>query len=163
MSISYDDNYYTTSTSKLNIITIPWPNIKLMHLKMVEWSDCQHLLTRPQEFIGLEGSVHQWSRTPGSNPRLCHTKDFKNGTWYLKTPWLTLSNIRYISRIKWSNQGKGVALSHHLSIVGIEKGAFWSRSTTVANFFTYIINHEMYSGSATTLSVGLWIHWLYFW
>ena len=28
-------------------------------------------------------SVCQWSGRPGFNPRLRHTKDFKNGTWYL--------------------------------------------------------------------------------
>ena len=31
--------------------------------------------------------------------------------WYLIPPCLTLSNIRYISRVKWSNPGKGVAPS----------------------------------------------------
>ena len=39
------------------------------------------------------------------NPRSSHTKDFKNGTW------LTLSIIRYGSRVKWRNPGKGVASS----------------------------------------------------
>ena len=29
--------------------------------------------------------------------------------WYLIPPCLTLSNIRYVSRVKWSNPGKGVA------------------------------------------------------
>ena len=29
--------------------------------------------------------------------------------WYLMPPCLTLSNIRYVSRVKWSNPGKGVA------------------------------------------------------
>ena len=28
--------------------------------------------------------------------------------WYLIPPCLTLSNIRYVSRVKWSNPGKGV-------------------------------------------------------
>ena len=28
-------------------------------------------------------SVCQWCGRPGFNPRSCHTKDFKNGTWYL--------------------------------------------------------------------------------
>ena len=28
-------------------------------------------------------SVHQWSGRPGFNSRLSHTKDSKNGTWYL--------------------------------------------------------------------------------
>ena len=31
--------------------------------------------------------------------------------WYLKLPCLTLSFIRYVSRVKWSNPGKGVAPS----------------------------------------------------
>ena len=34
-----------------------------------------------------------------------HTKDSKNGTC------LTLSNIRYVSRVKWTNPGKGVVPS----------------------------------------------------
>ena len=29
--------------------------------------------------------------------------------WYLIPPWLTLGNIRYVSRVKWNNSGKGVA------------------------------------------------------
>ena len=33
----------------------------------------------------------------------------KNQKWYLIPPCLTLSIIRYISRVKWSNPGKGVA------------------------------------------------------
>ena len=28
--------------------------------------------------------------------------------WYLIPPWLTLSNIMYVSRVKWSNPGKRV-------------------------------------------------------
>ena len=31
--------------------------------------------------------------------------------WYLILPCLTLSNIRYVSRVKWSNSGKGLAPS----------------------------------------------------
>ena len=29
--------------------------------------------------------------------------------WYLIPPCLTFSNIRYVSKVKWSNPGKGVA------------------------------------------------------
>ena len=43
----------------------------------------------------------------GFNPRSSHTKDSKK--WYLMLPYLTLSIIRYLSRVKWSNPGKGVA------------------------------------------------------
>ena len=45
-----------------------------------------------------------------------------------------LNNIRYVSRVKWSNPGKGVVPPLHLSVVAIEKGAFWSPSTMVAGF-----------------------------
>ena len=31
--------------------------------------------------------------------------------WYLMPPCLTLTNIRYVSRVKWSNPGIGVAPS----------------------------------------------------
>ena len=54
-------------------------------------------------------------------------------------PCLTLSNIRYISRVKWCNPGKGVAPSLHLGLVAIEKGAFWSSLTMVANFTMIVI------------------------
>ena len=43
----------------------------------------------------------------GSISRLSHTKDSKK--WYLMPPCLTLSIIRYGSRVKWRNPGKGVA------------------------------------------------------
>ena len=60
--------------------------------------------------------------------------------WYLIAPCLTLSNIMYVSRIKWSNPGKGVVSPppQHLGVIDMEKGAFWSPSTMVANF-TYLI------------------------
>ena len=32
----------------------------------------------------------------------------KTQKWYLMLPCLILSNIRYASRVKWSNPGKGV-------------------------------------------------------
>ena len=49
-------------------------------------------------------------------------------------PCLTLSIIRYGSRVKWSNPGKGVVPSLKLGVVAIEKGVFGSPLTTVANF-----------------------------
>ena len=48
---------------------------------------------------------------------------------------LTLSIIRYESRVKWSNPGKGVAPFLHLGVVAIEKGAFGSPLTKVANLY----------------------------
>ena len=45
----------------------------------------------------------------GFNPRSNHTKNSKNDTWC--SPCLTLSIIRYWSRVNWSNTGNGVASS----------------------------------------------------
>ena len=53
---------------------------------------------------------------------------------YLISPCLTLSNIRYVSRVKWSNPGKGLAPLLRLGVVSIEKGSFRSPSTRVAKF-----------------------------
>ena len=48
------------------------------------------------------------SGRPGFNPWSSHTKDSK---WYLMSLSLTLSMIRYGSRVKWVNPGKGVTPS----------------------------------------------------
>ena len=73
---------------------------------------------------------------PGFNPRSSQTKDSKK--WYFMPPCLTLSIIRYISRVKWSNSGKGVAPSRILWCSSYWKRNFESSSTTVANF-TYLL------------------------
>ena len=54
--------------------------------------------------------------------------------WYLIPPCLTYSIIRYISRVKWSNLGKGVP---PFSTTTIEKEAFGSVSTTIC-IYAYI-------------------------
>ena len=48
-------------------------------------------------------------------------------------PCLTLSIIRYGSRVKWSNPGKGVVPSLHLGAIAIEKGGVRLPSTMAAN------------------------------
>ena len=45
--------------------------------------------------------------------------------WYLIPPCLTLSNISYISRVKWSNPGKGVAPSPTPRCSSYRKGSLW--------------------------------------
>ena len=45
--------------------------------------------------------------------------------WYLIPPCLKLSNIRYLSRVKWSNPGKGVAPSPTPS-------SYWKGSLLIA-------------------------------
>ena len=59
--------------------------------------------------------------------------------WYLMLPSLTLSVIKYKSRVKWSYPGKGVAPSLHLSVVANEKGAFRSPSTKGRQLYFYLI------------------------
>ena len=51
--------------------------------------------------------------------------------WFLMLPCLTLSIIRYGSRVKWGNPRKRVRPSWHLSVLAIEKGAFGSPSTMI--------------------------------
>ena len=53
--------------------------------------------------------------------------------WYFISPCLILCIFRYVSKVKGSNPGKGVAHSH-LDMLAFEKGAFESPVTTVANF-----------------------------
>ena len=49
--------------------------------------------------------------------------------WYLMSPCLTLSIIRYDSRVSEAIQGKELYPPLHLGIVAIEKGVFRSPST----------------------------------
>ena len=59
-------------------------------------------------------------------------------------PCLTLSIIRYGSRVKWSNPGKGVAPSPTPWCSSYQKGDFGSLSTTVANLpqmFIYSVKY----------------------
>ena len=53
---------------------------------------------------------------------------------------LKTQHYKVLSRVKRSNQGKGVA-PLHFGVVAIEKGSFWLPSTTVTNF-TYLVNYR---------------------
>ena len=78
-------------------------------------------------------SVGQWIRRPGFNPMWVHIKDSKNGTC------LTLSIIRYWSKVSGAIQGKEWRPILLLDVVGIEKGAFGSPSSTVSQLiYIYI-------------------------
>ena len=59
--------------------------------------------------------------------------------WYLTSPCLTFSIIRYISRVKWSNPGKGIAPSPTPRCTSYWKGSSGSprlQSPTLLIFFT---------------------------
>ncbi len=79
--------------------------------------------------------------------------------WYLMPPCLTLSIIKYGSRVKWSNPGKGVAPPLHIGVVAIEKGAFGSPSTNVANF-TLLLHYIIALSQILTIihSCSVYIH-----
>ncbi len=56
---------------------------------MGEWGECLQIVRE----TGVQSQVESYQRLK---------------QWYLITPCLILSNIRYVSRVKWSNPGKGV-------------------------------------------------------
>ena len=84
--------------------------------------------------------VRVFANGPGDRGSIPDRVIPKTQKWYLIPPCLTLSIIRYGSRVKWVNRGKGVVPSLHLGVVAIEKGIFKRPLTTVANFtFFYYI------------------------
>ena len=50
-----------------------------------------------------------YTNGPEFNLKSSHSKGLKK--WYFMPPYLTLSSIRYGSRVEWSNPEKGVAPS----------------------------------------------------
>ena len=77
--------------------------------------------------------IGQWSRRPGFNPRTHHTIDFKV---VLDTSLLNTQQYKvHIKGKVEQSREKSSALSLHFGVVAIEKGAFWSPSTTVANYY----------------------------
>ena len=71
--------------------------------------------------------------------------------WYLIPPCLTLSIIRYVSRLRGAIRGKEENPPLKFGVVAIEKGAFGSHSTMVANFT--LINYACcWLNSITTFS-----------
>ena len=66
---------------------------------------------------------------------------------------LTLSIIRYGSRVKWVNT------SLRLGVVAIEKGAFGSHSTTVANNYIHLnVSKQMTDIKLVLLHINTWNH-----
>ena len=60
---------------------------------------------------------------------------------YLMSSCLTVSIIRYGSRVKLDNPGKGVAPPLHVCVIAVKTGGFSSSSTMIANFTKYITRH----------------------
>ena len=96
---------------------------------------------------GVQSQIESYQRLQKCSPMVWETgvqsqiKSYQRlKKWYLVPPCLILSIIRYASRVKWSNPGKGITPSQHLGVVAIEKGAFRSPLTKV----NYIYNIYIY-------------------
>ena len=84
-----------------------------------------------------EECVREWSRRLDFNPWSSHTKDSK------MVPNATLLNIQHYkvwikSKVEQSREWSSPPPHTHRGVVAIEKGAFGSPSTKVANFTLYI-------------------------
>ena len=65
--------------------------------------------------------------------------------WYLMPPCLTLSIIRYESRVKWSEQGDGVAPSPRFRCCSCWKGSLRISPSTKVTNLKYILVLYIYS------------------
>ena len=70
--------------------------------------------------------------------------------WYLIPPGLTLSIIRYVSRVKWSNLGKGVAPSPTLRC-----NSYWKGNFQVALDYHHQLNLLIFHLQKTALLVQI--------
>ena len=90
--------------------------------------------------------------------------------WFLMPPCLTVSIIRYGSRVKWCNPGKGVAPSPIPWCSSYRKGAFGSPSTLVANFTLYVSKpvplYQTHVSKYVSMPISSYVYmclWLYSW
>ena len=83
---------------------------KIPSLSMRNWMLFLLLRGKTYQPIGLVGRV--FPNGPGDRVSISGWVISKTQKkWYLMLPCLTPSTIRYVSRVKWSNHGKGVAPS----------------------------------------------------
>ena len=108
--------------------------------------------------LGLLG--HCWTfyqvngllRKPGFSLRSSQTKDSK--TWYLMPPCLTLSIIRSVSRVKWSNPGKEVVPSPTSRCSSYWKGILWVTLVYGRQLYYWVFNFVFFFFFFFKLSVG---------
>ena len=100
-------------------------------------------------------------------PQVESYKRLKNGTWYL-------SNIRYVSRVKWSNPGKGEAPSPTPWCSSYWKGSllvtldyshqlyfyFIKKADLIKKFSTGPLSKKKFSLDSSSVSWGFRIYWL---
>ena len=84
-----------------------------------EWPDSQEYLSfMTNRLVGRD-----FANGPGDLGSIPGRVILKTKKWYLIPPCLTLSIIRYVSSVKWSNPGKGVAPSSKLCCCSYWKGS----------------------------------------
>ena len=71
--------------------------------------------------------------------------------WYLIPPCLTLSIIRYMLRVKWSNPGKGEAPSTTSRCCSYWKGSLWVTIDYSHQLYFYFISLKV--------TLAKWIEW----
>ena len=130
---------------------------KLMKKKSREiWLTC--------DLSVLSVSVFQWVECSPMVPEIwfqCLVVSYRRLLkWYLIPPCLTLSNIRYVSKVKWSNPGKGVAPSSTPRCC-----SYWKISLLVAldygcQLFYMVIVHKDDSNLLQYFATCAYITWL---
>ena len=78
--------------------------------------------------------------------------------WYLIPPCLTLSNIRWVSRVKWNNPGKGVVPSPTPQCSSYRKESL-RVALDYSQLYLSLINRNGYTGKTNIISSeerGMW-------
>ena len=99
-----------------------WWGVTSLRWRGFESQRCHEYIFINQR-IGLVGWV--FANDPGDRVQSQVESYQRLKKWYLIPPCLTLSYIRYISRVKWSNPGKGVAPSPTPRCSSYRKGGLW--------------------------------------
>ena len=86
-----------------------WSRMARSHYRVAVWKPAKIKLKSKRYLIGPVDRV--FANVPGDRGSIPGRVIPKTLKWYLIPPCLTLSIRRYVSRVKWSNQGKGVAPS----------------------------------------------------
>ena len=115
--------------SNQNKHSVSWVHIQFLCNILAEWFECSPMVGDTR----VQSHVESYQRLK---------------KWYLMPPCLTLSIIKYGSRVKWSNPGNRVAPSSIPQCSSYWKGAFGSPpppSTNVANFiYLRVVSLSLY-------------------
>ena len=101
-----------------------------------------HTHTHIYIYIYIELCIYLWpivfAKGSGDKALIPGRVIAKTQKWHLIRPYLILSIIRYVSKVKWNNPEKGEHPAVHFGVVAIEKGAFESPPTTISNITKFI-------------------------